>query len=350
MGRSVEVKESKKGVILHAKGGKHLCFQMESENQTGGIVPSTDSELQESTRPVELNTIHQNDIRQQDRDFTQLDSLNALPGDFFDAFQHDEDGDLVTSSDDRIQFSAGIKKGNNSRDIHYAIQNLQDFCAQNTTFGDQIKSADNFFKYLGWNMHMVDDAEDTSIPSVTAAFENIINDKDKPEMYNLVDQDEGDRFYPYPSLTMFLIDLLDSLPHLRLSDDQMKLLLWVMKLCDTPNVPSFYALQKLQSQLTKEVNIHTVSHISPLENKFFANGPAELFYLDWVNPLVCPYIRPFVEVSNMTSKFYQADRLKNEDIDLLQLMWADFKHSLGRHYYIKELAMLMTGEFMIFMK
>ncbi|KAI0794995.1 hypothetical protein C8Q75DRAFT_838852 [Abortiporus biennis] len=118
-------------------------------------------------------------------------------------------------------------------------------------------------------------------------------------------------------------------------------------MCGTPNVPSFYALRKLQSQLTKELNILTTLHVSPLGNEFFVNGPVELFHLDWANPLVRPHIHPFVEVSETTSEFYQADRLKNEDIDLLQPMWADFKHTPRQHYYIKELASLSTREFVI---
>lgn len=71
---------------------------------------------------------------------------------------------------------------------------------------------------------------------------------------------------------------------------------------------------------------------------------------DWANPLVRPHIRTHVEVSDTLSEFYQAERLHGADIDSLQLMWADFKHAPGRHYYIKEVAELTDGSFVIPMK
>ncbi|KAI0682833.1 hypothetical protein BC835DRAFT_1524436 [Cytidiella melzeri] len=75
-----------------------------------------------------------------------------------------------------------------------------------------------------------------------------------------------------------------------------------------------------------------------------------MFHLDWANPLVRPHIRPYVEVSSTISEFYQAELLMNTDVDLLQLMWADFKRAPGQHFYIKELACLQDGRFVIPMK
>jgi hypothetical protein len=65
---------------------------------------------------------------------------------------------------------------------------------------------------------------------------------------------------------------------------------------------------------------------------------------------VRPHIRPYVEVSATVSEFYQAERLQNEDVDLLQLMWADFIHAPDRHFYIKEVARTRDGHFVIPMK
>ncbi|KAI0682103.1 hypothetical protein BC835DRAFT_1424859 [Cytidiella melzeri] len=73
-------------------------------------------------------------------------------------------------------------------------------------------------------------------------------------------------------------------------------------------------------------------------------------FKDWANPLVRPHIRPYVEVSSTVSEFYQAERLQNTDVDLLQLMWADFKNAPGQYFYIKELARLRDGRFVIPMK
>lgn len=78
---------------------------------------------------------------------------------------------------------------------------------------------------------------------------------------------------------MFMLDLLDNLPRLRLSDDQLKTIIWVMRECKTPDVPSFSALRKKQAELIKNVNIKTRHHTSAMGNEFYMNHPAELLAL-----------------------------------------------------------------------
>ncbi|KAI0697695.1 hypothetical protein BC835DRAFT_1413545 [Cytidiella melzeri] len=137
------------------------------------------------------------------------------------------------------------------------------------------------------------------------------------------------KWAPYLTKTMFMLDFLDSLPRLRLSDDHLKTIMWVMKECGTPDVPSFSALRKRQSELTAEMGLDTNRRVSTFGNEFYNNSAAQMFHLDWANPLVRPHIRPYVEVSSTVSEFYQAERLQNTDVDLLQLMWADFKNAPG---------------------
>lgn len=78
---------------------------------------------------------------------------------------------------------------------------------------------------------------------------------------------------------MFFLDFLDSLPRLRLSDDQLKVIMWVMKECGTPNVPSFNALRNVQAKLKKEVGLTSDHHVSTLGNEFYMNSAANLFRL-----------------------------------------------------------------------
>ena len=78
---------------------------------------------------------------------------------------------------------------------------------------------------------------------------------------------------------MFLLDLLDNLPRLRLSDEHLKMIIWVMKEAGTPEVPSFAALRAKQTELTKTLHIQTKRHVSPMGTVFYANGPAETFRL-----------------------------------------------------------------------
>lgn len=78
---------------------------------------------------------------------------------------------------------------------------------------------------------------------------------------------------------MFLLDYLDSLPRLRLSDDHLKTILWVMKECGTPNVPSFTALRRMQAKLTTEMGMQSKRHASTLGNEFYNNGAAQTYRL-----------------------------------------------------------------------
>ncbi len=78
---------------------------------------------------------------------------------------------------------------------------------------------------------------------------------------------------------MFFVAFLDSQPRLRLSDDHLKSILWVMKECGTPNVPSFTALRKVQAKLKCAVGPASTHHVSTLGNEFYMNGAAQIFRL-----------------------------------------------------------------------
>ena len=60
---------------------------------------------------------------------------------------------------------------------------------------------------------------------------------------------------------------------------------------------------------------------------------------EFANPLVCPHTHLYIESSDSLSEFYQAERI-----------WADFKKTPYRHFYIKEVARLDDGTFVIPMK
>ncbi|KAJ7269023.1 hypothetical protein C8J57DRAFT_1435715 [Mycena rebaudengoi] len=121
-----------------------------------------------------------------------------------------------------------------------------------------------------------------------------------------------------------------------------------MRECGTPNVPSFSALRKKQAQLTEAVHIKTTRHASAMGNDFFMNHPAELLALDWANLLVREFIQVYPEITENISEFIQADKwVKEVDLDDLSPMWADWKAAVHKHFYVKELAQLKNGEFVV---
>jgi hypothetical protein len=76
-----------------------------------------------------------------------------------------------------------------------------------------------------------------------------------------------------------MLDLLDKQPQLRLSDDHMKAILWTMKECGTPDIPTFSALRRIQAQLKNEMIVEPKHHVSSLGNHFYTNHPAKLLSL-----------------------------------------------------------------------
>lgn len=69
---------------------------------------------------------------------------------------------------------------------------------------------------------------------------------------------------------MFLLDVLDNLPRLRLSSAQLRIILWIMKETGSRDVPSLYGLRQMQESL-EMLAVKTEQHQSSLGNTFFSN-------------------------------------------------------------------------------
>jgi len=78
---------------------------------------------------------------------------------------------------------------------------------------------------------------------------------------------------------MLVLDILDNMPHLRLSNDHMKSILWMLKELGVADTPSFYALREIQKRLAEEMDIQPREHISALGRKFHAVAPEDLLAL-----------------------------------------------------------------------
>ncbi|KAF7371507.1 hypothetical protein MVEN_00005500 [Mycena venus] len=227
--------------------------------------------------------------------------------------------------------------------------------ATSTTHRKELLAGMRNLEYYDYTVFGKISREDATISDTVAAMMDMGLDSDSDDESE-VENSRGDNTWsPHGSKTMFMLDLLDNLLRLRLSDDQLRTIIWVMRECKTPDVPSFSALRKKQAELTKNINIQTRHHVSAMGNEFFMNHPAELLALDWANPLVREFLQVYPEITDHISEFNHADKWATEiDLDDLSpmwpIMWADWKNSGHKHFYIKELAQLKNGEFVVPMR
>jgi hypothetical protein len=72
---------------------------------------------------------------------------------------------------------------------------------------------------------------------------------------------------------------------------------------------------------------------------------------DWANPYVRPYLHIYPEVEGPVTELWQAGKWVNDiDIDQQSPMWLDLEKDRSRHFYVKELARLNDGSYVIPMK
>ena len=68
---------------------------------------------------------------------------------------------------------------------------------------------------------------------------------------------------------MYLLDMLDNLPRLRVSEAFMRVFIFIMKECGAANVPSFDRLRKTQKTLRQQCGMQIIKCTSALENIFY---------------------------------------------------------------------------------
>ncbi|EJD36693.1 hypothetical protein AURDEDRAFT_73929, partial [Auricularia subglabra TFB-10046 SS5] len=151
-------------------------------------------------------------------------------------------------------------------------------------------------------------------------------------------------WFPYPNKTMFFVDLLDSLPRLRLSDAHMQMIIFVLNQCGARDVPSFYALRKFQELLREKCAPATVQHRSVHGNIFYSNDIRDTIAMEFANPQIAPHFHPYPEIQpNGISEAWEASRWREIPRDLLPPMMA-----LGnQHFFLDELAQLANGQFIV---
>jgi hypothetical protein len=80
---------------------------------------------------------------------------------------------------------------------------------------------------------------------------------------------------------MMLLDVLDNLPRLRMSSNQFKMILWLLRECRVKDVPSFDAFRGLQHQLRASCGTEPTLHKSSVGNIFYVNDVRESVAKVW---------------------------------------------------------------------
>ncbi|XP_006456915.1 hypothetical protein AGABI2DRAFT_47559, partial [Agaricus bisporus var. bisporus H97] len=151
---------------------------------------------------------------------------------------------------------------------------------------------------------------------------------------------------PYPSKVHFLLDMINTLPRLRISGSIMKTILWLLRECEVENIPSYKKFRDMQENLRKEAGIPTIQWQSPQGNTFLFNDPIALVANDWTNPLVAPHLRvyPSIPKDGIISETWHASKWRRDmDRRFLSPMYANG----DQHFYVDELAKLKDGRFVV---
>ncbi|KDQ05921.1 hypothetical protein BOTBODRAFT_182090 [Botryobasidium botryosum FD-172 SS1] len=246
-----------------------------------------------------------------------------------DDVEEDEDGHQYDENGEEILFSAGS--------------------IEDTARARLVHQLDEYGLWGEYEAFLADGEDDSDLANVM----NSVREMGLEDESDTDDDDDVDpgvlkdsKWFPYPTKTMFVLDMMDSVPRRRFSSSQLELVMWAMRLTGSKDVPSFKKLRKVQAALRQKVGVPTMQYVSARGAVFYGNSIKDCISKDFSNPLICDDIELYAEdtVGGSISESWQAEKILGLSPDLGTPMWADHNEE---HYYNRELSMLRNGTYII---
>ncbi|EMD36487.1 hypothetical protein CERSUDRAFT_95787 [Gelatoporia subvermispora B] len=191
---------------------------------------------------------------------------------------------------------------------------------------------------LEWERYLQEDEEMADVLADQDAEQTAEELQTSPE--------HASKWFPYPNKTVFLLDVLTNLPRLRVTDALMRVFLWILREIGARNVLSFSSLRKFQDLLRKTCSVPTKQYTSPKANIFYYNDPRVILAKDWSTPEIRREMRVYPVIpKGPVTEIWHADKFRKKmNVDMLSLM---YDTGQGRHFYVRELAQLEDGHYVI---
>ncbi|KAH6868945.1 hypothetical protein BKA70DRAFT_1491597 [Coprinopsis sp. MPI-PUGE-AT-0042] len=341
--RSGKILWTSRGTHLKGKGHRERVEQLKAEAQSAQAVdqcqqPPVSASLAPIVPPAKLKWTIESKLlgKSHEPEEEDVDMPEPLQGVLFSEGRVFQDGDEVF-------FSAGVdprlEEAKRMEEVRTKLSNLH-------LYRNDMCDASNIFEEPDDNAASVDHGIHTSLQSLG------IEESDDEFEYSMEETLRSTEWSPYGSKTMCMLDMLDRMPRLRLSRDHLKAIIWVMRECGTPNVPTFSALRKVQETLRNDLGLAPKHHTSSLGNHFYMNHPSKLFALDFSNPFVRKdmVFYPEIDLSEPLAEFWQADKWTKEIPDEeLSPMWCDLQKPVPerKHFYVNEITEDNEGNFVV---
>ncbi|KAL1942832.1 hypothetical protein VTO73DRAFT_5072 [Trametes versicolor] len=151
--------------------------------------------------------------------------------------------------------------------------------------------------------------------------------------------------YPYPNHPMFLMDTLDNLLRIPISDALMRMFLYVLRESGVKGVLSFDGFRKMQAEIRAKSGTATLPCKSPRGNIFWMLDVRALIAQDWMNPTVRPHIQLFPEIPD--GPVSQVWHTGKWHVGLDRSALSPMFDAGDKHYYLDELSRLESGDLVI---